>query len=60
LIEACPGATVAQLQAAILKACARMPNMQVDRANLGIPDGVKALAVLKGLVAQKKTAAARS
>jgi subtilisin family serine protease len=60
LIEACPQATVTQLQAAICKACSRMPTMPVARANLGIPDGVKALAVLKGLVAEKKTAVARS
>ncbi len=55
LIEACPNATVGQLYTAICQACSRMPNMPVERVNLGIPDGVKALAVLQGLVAAKRT-----
>jgi subtilisin len=58
LMEACPTATVDQVQSAICQACARTPKMPLDRVNLGIPDGVKALAVLQGLVAVKKTATA--
>lgn len=58
LIEACPTATVEQLQTAVCQSCARTPSMQVDRVNLGVPDAVKALAVLQGLVAAQKTATA--
>ncbi len=58
LIEACPTATAEQLQMAVCQSCARMPAMQVDRVNLGMPDAVKALAVLQGLVTAQKTATA--
>ena len=58
LVEACPTATASQLQAAICQACSREPSMPITRANLGMPDGVKALAVLQGLVAAKKTVTA--
>ena len=56
LIEACPKATVDQLQTAICQACVRTATMAVARANLGMPDGVKALAALQGLVAGVKVA----
>ncbi len=56
LIEACPTATLAQLQSAICEACVRTPAMAAARANLGMPDGVKALAALQGLVAGVKVA----
>jgi subtilisin family serine protease len=56
LIEACPGATVGQLQTAVCQACARTAAMPVARANLGMPDGMKALAVLQKLVTAGKTA----
>ena len=55
LIEACPAATVDQLQTAICQACARTPAMPAARANLGMPDGAKALALLQKLVAATKT-----
>ncbi len=58
LIEACPTSTVQQLQDAICQSCARMPAMQVDRVNLGMPDAVKALSVLQALVTTQKTATA--
>ena len=58
LMEACPTATVAQVQTAVCQACSRTANMPVERVNLGVPDGVKALAALQELVAAKRTATA--
>jgi subtilisin family serine protease len=58
LIEACPEATVGQLQKAVCQACSRTAAMTADRANLGMPDGSKALAVLQKLVAAAKTQSA--
>jgi len=51
LWEACPQATVDQLQTAICQACTRTATMPVDRANLGMPNGPKAVAALQGLIA---------
>jgi subtilisin family serine protease len=56
LFEACPEATVDQLQTAVCQACSRTPAMPPDRANLGMPDGPKALAALQKLVGTGKTA----
>jgi len=53
LIEACPSATVAQLQTAICQACSLAPSMPKERANLGMPDGPTALAALQKLVSAK-------
>lgn len=58
LMEACPTATVEQLQAAICESCSRTPAMPMDRVNLGVPDAVKALAALQSLLAAPKTATA--
>lgn len=55
LFEACPTATGAQMQTAVCQACARTPAMSPDRANLGMPDGPKALAALQKLVAAGTT-----
>jgi subtilisin len=56
LFEACPTATVNQLQTAVCQSCSRTPAMPSNRANLGMPDGPKALAALQKLVAAEKTA----
>jgi subtilisin len=58
LFEACPTATVDQVQKAICQACARTPSMIPSRVNLGMPDGPKALTLLQGLIAAGKTAKA--
>jgi subtilisin family serine protease len=55
LIEACPQATVAQLQTAICQACSLAQSMVKERANLGMPDGVRALAALQKLMAVSKS-----
>jgi len=60
LIEAFPKATVQQVQTAICQSCARMPTMPIDRVNLGMPDGPKALAALQELMASAQTATATS
>lgn len=56
LIEACPTATVDQLQKAICQSCSLTPAMSKQRANLGMPDGPKALAALQKLVAKAQPA----
>jgi subtilisin len=56
LFEACPEATVAQVQTAICQSCSRTPAMPPERANLGMPDGPTALASLEKLVAASKPA----
>jgi subtilisin family serine protease len=55
LIEACPDATVDQLQTAICRSCSLAESMQKERANLGMPDGTTALAALQKIVAASKT-----
>ena len=50
LLEACPEATVNQLQTAVCQACVRTAAMPPSRANLGMPDGAKALGILQKLV----------
>jgi len=54
LIEACPEATVDQLQTAIRQACSLAQSMPKERANLGMPDGATAL---QKLVAAGRTVA---
>jgi subtilisin len=56
LFEACPDATVAQMQMAIRQSCSLAPSMPKERANLGMPGGVAALAALQKLVAAGQTA----
>lgn len=56
LFEACPAASVSQLQTAVCQACSRTAAMPLKRANLGMPDGMKALAALQRLVSAAKTA----
>jgi subtilisin len=56
LIEACPEATVDQLQTAICQSCSLAQSMPKERANLGMPDGPTALAALQKLAATGKTA----
>lgn len=60
LFEACPKATVQQVQKAVCQACSRTETMPPDRANLGMPDGPKALAILQTLVAAVKVTKAAS
>ncbi len=60
LIEACPEATVDQLQTAICQSCSLAQSMVKERANLGMPDGAMALAALQKMVATRKAAGATS
>jgi len=60
LIEACPQATVDQLQTAICQSCSLTQSMAKGRANLGMPDGVVALVTLEKLVAAGRAAGAPS
>lgn len=48
LLEAKPDATVAALQEAILRSCARPSKMLEARANRGVPDAVRAYEILTG------------
>jgi len=48
LLQANPHATIAQLEAAILDSCQRPPTMPEARANRGVPDAVRALALVTG------------
>ena len=54
LWQAKPGATVDEIEAAILKACKRPSSMPAARANRGVPDAVAALALLQGVSPAKK------
>jgi subtilisin len=56
LWEACPAATVDQVESAIYSSCARPGSLKPDRAGRGLPDAVKALAALEALVAAKRPA----
>jgi subtilisin family serine protease len=58
LFEACPAATVDQMQTAICQSCSLAQSMTKERANPGMPDGPKALAALQKAVAAGKTVAA--
>jgi subtilisin family serine protease len=58
LFEACPAATVDQMQMAICQSCSLAQSMTKERANLGMPDGPKALSALRKMVAAVKTSAA--
>ncbi|WP_377704592.1 S8 family serine peptidase [Pseudoduganella sp. UC29_71] len=46
LMQARPGKTIAQIEAAIFKSCSLKPGMLPSRANRGLPDGIKALSLL--------------
>ena len=48
LLQAKPGATIAQLEQAIIKSCVRPKSMKADRANQGVPDAVRAYEILTG------------
>jgi subtilisin len=48
LYEARPGATVDQIEDAIFKSCKLLPGMAQERAGLGVPNGPRALAILRG------------
>jgi subtilisin len=50
LLESAPGASIAQVEQAILRSCSRGPNMTEDRSNRGLPDGVTALQALRTFV----------
>jgi subtilisin family serine protease len=54
LWQAKPGATVEEIEAAILKSCKRPASMPAARANRGVPDAVAALALLQGVSPAKK------
>lgn len=46
LMQAKPGKTIAEIEAAIFMSCSLKPGMLPFRANRGLPDGVKALSLL--------------
>jgi subtilisin family serine protease len=48
LLQARPTATATQLEKAIRDSCTRPAGMPQDRANLGVPDAVKAFTLLTG------------
>jgi subtilisin family serine protease len=48
LLQARPTATATQLEKAIRDSCTRPASMPQDRANLGVPDAVKAFTLLTG------------
>ena len=48
LLDACPTATIDQLQAAIVGSCNNPNNISPDRIGAGIPDAIKALEILTG------------
>lgn len=48
LLQAKPGATVDELESAILQSCNRPASMSQDRANRGVPDAPAAIAALTG------------
>lgn len=50
LLEAHPTATVLQLEQAVFASAARSKKVVETRAGRGLPDGVKALQILKDLV----------
>jgi subtilisin family serine protease len=58
LLQAKPDATIAQLETAILDSCQRPPTMPEARVNRGVPDAVRALALLTGGVGAATAAAA--
>jgi subtilisin family serine protease len=58
LLQARPTATATQLEKAIRDSCTRPPSMPQDRANLGVPDAVKAFTLLTGMPLPVAAAAA--
>jgi subtilisin len=46
LMQARPNATIRQVERAIFESCLRSPSMPPDRANRGLPDGLRALQLL--------------
>jgi subtilisin family serine protease len=49
LWQAKPGASASEIEAAIFKSCKRPASMPAARANRGVPNAVKALAILQGV-----------
>jgi len=58
LWQAVPSATGPDIEQAILNSCTRPASMPKERANRGIPDALKALAILDPAAAKQKPAAA--
>jgi subtilisin family serine protease len=50
LFEAVPTATARQVETAIFNSCQRPPGLKLERANRGIPNGPRALEILRKLV----------
>jgi subtilisin len=48
LLQAKPGATISELEQAIISSCTRPKSMQKARANHGVPDAVRAYEILTG------------
>lgn len=48
LLQAAPNASIDDVERAIFASCALGPGMQADRANRGLPNGPRALALLTG------------
>ena len=46
LMQARPNATISRVERAMFDSCVRSPSMPPDRANRGLPDGLKALEIL--------------
>lgn len=63
LLQAMPSATASQVEAAIFESCRLPTGVDVERANRGFPDAVRALAALTGTTlrtsATRRTAAKR-
>lgn len=49
LMQAKPSATIDEVEDAIFRSCSLAPGMFTSRANRGIPDAIKALALLSGV-----------
>ncbi|PZQ60318.1 MAG: serine protease [Phenylobacterium zucineum] len=60
LAQAAPGATATKLEKAILQSCVRPGTMSEDRANRGVPDGLRALQALGVAIPAAASAPART
>lgn len=60
LLQAMPGATVAQLEQAIIGSCRRPNSMPAGRANRGVPDAARAFKLLTGTEVPAPVAAAKA
>jgi len=47
LMEAAPEKTVSAVEVAIFRSCVRPKSMNAERANRGVPDGLRALEILR-------------